>query len=88
MNKRPKKLVMVENDSVIAGYDTILSEVIDLLESARHCLWGSIDQSSISRSHEEIWSRFFTPKSPKNAANLPDLSTGKDLPDTVGQIAI
>jgi len=36
MNKRPKKLVVVENDSEIAGYDTILSEVIDLLESARH----------------------------------------------------
>jgi predicted nuclease of restriction endonuclease-like (RecB) superfamily len=36
MNKRSKKLVVVENDSEIAGYDTILSEVIDLLESARH----------------------------------------------------
>jgi predicted nuclease of restriction endonuclease-like (RecB) superfamily len=36
MNKRPKKLVVVENDSEIAGYDTILSEVIELLESARH----------------------------------------------------
>jgi hypothetical protein len=36
MNKRPKKLVVVENDSQIAGYDTILSEVIDLLESGRH----------------------------------------------------
>ncbi len=36
MNKRPKKLVMVENDSEITGYDTILYEVIDLLESARH----------------------------------------------------
>ncbi|MFA4956682.1 MAG: PDDEXK nuclease domain-containing protein [Candidatus Methanoperedens sp.] len=35
MNKRPKKLVVVENDSEIAGYDTILSEVIDLLESSR-----------------------------------------------------
>lgn len=36
MKKRSKKLVVVENDSEIAGYDTILSEVIDLLESARH----------------------------------------------------
>ncbi len=36
MKKRSKKLVMVKNDSEIAGYDTILSEVIDLLESARH----------------------------------------------------
>lgn len=27
---------MVKNDSEIAGYDTILSEVIELLESARH----------------------------------------------------
>jgi hypothetical protein len=36
MNKRSKKLVVVENDSEIAGYDTILSEVIYLLESARH----------------------------------------------------
>lgn len=36
MNKRPKKLVIIENDSQIAGYDIILSEVIDLLESARH----------------------------------------------------
>jgi len=35
MKKRSKKLVMVENDSDIAGYDTILSEVIELLESAR-----------------------------------------------------
>ena len=36
MKKRSKKLVVVENDSQIAGYDTILSEVIELLESARH----------------------------------------------------
>ena len=36
MNKRPKKLVVVENDSGIAGYDTILSEVIEHLESARY----------------------------------------------------
>jgi len=36
MNKSPKKFVVVENESEIAGYDTILSEVIDLLESARH----------------------------------------------------
>jgi len=36
MNKRSKKLVVIKNDSEIAGYDTILSEVIDLLESARH----------------------------------------------------
>lgn len=36
MNKRHKKLVMIENDSQIAGYDIILSEVIELLESARH----------------------------------------------------
>jgi predicted nuclease of restriction endonuclease-like (RecB) superfamily len=36
MNKHPNKLVVVENDSEIAGYDTILSEVIELLESARH----------------------------------------------------
>jgi predicted nuclease of restriction endonuclease-like (RecB) superfamily len=36
MNKRSKKLVVVENYSDIAGYDTILSEVIELLESARH----------------------------------------------------
>lgn len=36
MKKRSKKLAIVENDSELAGYDTILSEVINLLESARH----------------------------------------------------
>ncbi len=35
MKKDPRKLVPVSNRSAVKGYDTILSDVVDLLESAR-----------------------------------------------------
>ncbi len=35
MTKSPKKMVIMKEDSSIIGYDTILSDVIGLLESAR-----------------------------------------------------
>ncbi len=36
MRKSTKKLALIDNGSDIAGYDAMLSEVVDLLESARH----------------------------------------------------
>jgi len=35
MKKHPQRKVVAKRDNIISGYDTILSDIVDLLESAR-----------------------------------------------------
>lgn len=43
MKKRPRQTDLVKKGSTISGYDSILSGIVDLLESARHASARSIN---------------------------------------------